>query len=209
MSAGARRSALLHFLDFGIDDVVVLGVGRSGTAVGLLGARAFVAKSRMDGELLAAIRGGNAARAKELYARIADDPAAPGSTRSVSMVAASGTPMPVSALAAMVSAVSSAVVNASSGMRVSRVAANIPLIRHNLSPLSFVDVPQQAYIDGMLGVYELNRVDLLRDVFVWAYERSCQQYVAVRQQLVPPDTLYGMLALRSACSKGRDWWLAR
>jgi len=72
--------------------------------------------------------------------------------------------------------------------RVSRVAANIPLIRHNLSPLSFVDVPQQAYIDGMLGVYELNRVDLLRDVFVWAYERSCQQYVAVQQQLVPPDT---------------------
>lgn len=28
--------------------------------------------------------------------------------------------------------------------RVSRLAANIPLIRHNLSPLSFVDVPQQA-----------------------------------------------------------------
>ncbi len=39
----------------------------------------------------------------------------------------------------------------------------------------------------MLGVYELNRVDLLRDVFVWAYERSCQQYVAVKQSLVPPD----------------------
>jgi len=31
-------------------------------------------------------------------------------------------------------------------------------------------------------------VALLRDVFVWAYERSCQQYVAVRQHLVPPDT---------------------
>lgn len=40
----------------------------------------------------------------------------------------------------------------------------------------------------MLGVYELNRVELLRDVFVWAYERSCQQYVAVQQQLIPPDT---------------------
>lgn len=25
-------------------------------------------------------------------------------------------------------------------------------------------------------------------MFVWAYERSCQQYVAVHQQLVPPDT---------------------
>jgi hypothetical protein len=72
--------------------------------------------------------------------------------------------------------------------RVSRLAANIPFIQRNLCPLSFVDVPQQAYVDAVLGVYETQRVDLLRDVFVWAYERSCQQYVAVKQQLVPPDT---------------------
>jgi Fic family protein len=72
--------------------------------------------------------------------------------------------------------------------RVSRLAANIPLIHHNLCPLSFIDVPQQAYVDAVLGIYELNRIELLRDVFVWAYERSCQQYVAVQQQLVPPDT---------------------
>lgn len=39
----------------------------------------------------------------------------------------------------------------------------------------------------MIGVYELNRIELLRDVFVWPYERSCQQYVAVKQNLVPPD----------------------
>jgi fido (protein-threonine AMPylation protein) len=71
--------------------------------------------------------------------------------------------------------------------RVSRLAANMPLIRHNLSPLSFVDVPAQAYIDGLLGVYELNRVELLRDVFVWAYERSCARYAAVRQSLGEPD----------------------
>ena len=71
--------------------------------------------------------------------------------------------------------------------RTSRLAANIPLIRHNLCPLSFIDVPQSAYVDAMIGVYELNRIELLRDVFVWAYERSCQQYVAVKQNLVPPD----------------------
>lgn len=71
--------------------------------------------------------------------------------------------------------------------RVSRLAANIPLIWHNLCPLSFIDVPQQAYVDAVLGLYELNRIELLRDVFVWAYERSCQQYVAVQQQLIPPD----------------------
>ena len=71
--------------------------------------------------------------------------------------------------------------------RVSRLAANIPFIHHNLCPLCFIDVPQQAYVDAMLGVYELNRVELLRDVFVWAYERSCQQYVAVQHSLVPLD----------------------
>ena len=48
--------------------------------------------------------------------------------------------------------------------RVSRLAANLPLIRENLSPLSFVDVPESAYVEGVLGVYELNRVELLRDV---------------------------------------------
>jgi hypothetical protein len=71
--------------------------------------------------------------------------------------------------------------------RVSRLAANIPLVRHNLCPLSFIDVPQQAYVDGLIGVYEFNRVELLRDVFVWAYERSCQQYLAVQQSVRPPD----------------------
>ncbi len=71
--------------------------------------------------------------------------------------------------------------------RVSRLAANLPLIRENLSPLSFIDMPEKAYVDGIIGVYEVNRVELLRDVFVWAYERSCARYVAVRQSLGDPD----------------------
>jgi Fic family protein len=71
--------------------------------------------------------------------------------------------------------------------RVSRLAANIPLIRHNLCPLTFLDVPQQLYVDALLGVYELNRIDLLRDVYVAAYERACQQYVAVRREMIQPD----------------------
>jgi hypothetical protein len=71
--------------------------------------------------------------------------------------------------------------------RVSRLGANIPLIRHNLCPLSFIDVPERAYVEGTLGVYELKRVDLLRDVFVWAYERSCQRYMAIRETVAEPD----------------------
>jgi hypothetical protein len=55
--------------------------------------------------------------------------------------------------------------------------------------LSFIDVPEQAYIEGTLGVYELNQIELLRDVFVWAYERSCQCYLAITQTMVAPDPL--------------------
>jgi len=71
--------------------------------------------------------------------------------------------------------------------RVSRLAANISLIKNNLSPLSFVDVSTQSYINGILGVYELNKVELLRDVFVWAYERSAYRYSEIRQTLGEPD----------------------
>ena len=71
--------------------------------------------------------------------------------------------------------------------RVSRMAANIPLVKRNLCPLSFVDVPQSDYVNAIMGVYELNRVDYLRDVFAWAYERSCARYSAVRQSLGEPD----------------------
>ena len=71
--------------------------------------------------------------------------------------------------------------------RVSRLAANIPLIKCNLTPLSFADVPRQTYTEAVLGVYELNKIDLLKDVFIWAYERSAARYAAVRQSLGEPD----------------------
>ena len=71
--------------------------------------------------------------------------------------------------------------------RVSRLAANIPFIKANLSPLSFTDVPRDLYSHAMLGVYELNRTDLLRDVFAWAYERSADRYAAIQQSLGEPD----------------------
>ena len=55
--------------------------------------------------------------------------------------------------------------------RTSRLSSNIPLIRRNLVPLSFLDVPEQAYVDGVIGVYELKRVELLRDIYVWVNAR--------------------------------------
>jgi Fic family protein len=71
--------------------------------------------------------------------------------------------------------------------RVSRLAANIPLVRHNLAPFAFIDVPNDLYIRGILAVYELNRVELLKDIFLWAYERSAMRYAAVQQTIGEPD----------------------
>ena len=45
------------------------------------------------------------------------------------------------------------------------------------------------YSRATLGVYELTRVELLRDLYVWAYERSTQEYQAIKQDLAEPDPL--------------------
>lgn len=73
--------------------------------------------------------------------------------------------------------------------RVSRIAANISLNKKNLVPISFVDVPHSLYIKGTLAVYELNKTELLKDVFLWAYERSTARYSALRQSIGEPDPL--------------------
>lgn len=87
--------------------------------------------------------------------------------------------------------------------RVSRLAANIPLIKHNLAPLSFIDVPRSTYTEAVLGVYEMNRTEILRDMFVWAYERSAHRYAAVQQSLGEPDPfrLKNRAALRDTVSE--------
>ena len=71
--------------------------------------------------------------------------------------------------------------------RVSRLAANIPLIKHNLSPLSFNDVPRDYYTDALLLIYEQHDVRLMKELFLWAYERSAARYGAIRQSVGEPD----------------------
>lgn len=73
--------------------------------------------------------------------------------------------------------------------RVARIGANIAFIKHNLCPLTFVEVPERAYVEALLGVYEQRRIELLRDVFVWAYERSAQRYIQVKKTLAEPEPL--------------------
>lgn len=72
--------------------------------------------------------------------------------------------------------------------RISRLGANIPMIRANLCPLSFLDVSPIQYAEAMLAVYENNELALLRELFVWTYERSAKKYHAIRDSLGEPDT---------------------
>jgi len=71
--------------------------------------------------------------------------------------------------------------------RVSRLAAIIPLVRHGLAPLSFLDVSKAEYTEAMLAIYELNDVRLLADVFGRAYEKSARRYAVVRGAMGDPD----------------------
>lgn len=73
--------------------------------------------------------------------------------------------------------------------RTSRLAANVPLIKSNLCPLSFVDVPRDVYVDATIAVYEQRRVEFLAEVFSWAYRRSCAQYRVLRDALGQPDPI--------------------
>lgn len=52
-----------------------------------------------------------------------------------------------------------------------------------------VHVSPDAYAQAMLGIYEMGLVELLRDLFIWTYERSTQEYVALRQSLAEPGPL--------------------
>ncbi|MFC7338949.1 Fic family protein [Haloferula chungangensis] len=74
--------------------------------------------------------------------------------------------------------------------RTSRIVANIPLMKHNLCPLAFVGVSREDYLQATLALYELRRVEYLRDVFVSAYQKSCDRYSAIRQVLGDPNPLY-------------------
>ena len=71
--------------------------------------------------------------------------------------------------------------------RTSRLAANIPMVMKNLCPLSFTEVDRNDYLCANLAVYELNRIEYLRDLFIWAYKRSCKRYSVLKHQLGEPD----------------------
>ena len=73
--------------------------------------------------------------------------------------------------------------------RTSRVMANIPLMKADLCPISFLGTPERAYINGILGVYELNRTELMRDVYVSTYTRTASHFHGEYDRTIVPDEL--------------------
>ena len=73
--------------------------------------------------------------------------------------------------------------------RTARIVANIPLLRADLCPVSFLGTPETAYINGILGVYELNRTELIRDVYVSTYMRTASHFHGERGRMIVPGEL--------------------
>lgn len=60
--------------------------------------------------------------------------------------------------------------------RTSRLSANIPLIKNNLVPLSFNGIDKEDYISAILTVYEMNETHPLSELYLYSYQRTCQEY---------------------------------
>ncbi|UCG66098.1 MAG: Fic family protein [Deltaproteobacteria bacterium] len=71
--------------------------------------------------------------------------------------------------------------------RTSRVASNIPLLKADLAPMSFLTMDDSAYIDGLIGIYELNNVSLLRELYIEAYMTSAENYRTLRAEVETPE----------------------
>lgn len=71
--------------------------------------------------------------------------------------------------------------------RTSRIAANIPLLKADLAPMSFLTMNDKDYIDGLIGIYELNDVSLFRNAYIDAYLASAENYRALRAEAETPD----------------------
>ena len=53
--------------------------------------------------------------------------------------------------------------------------------------MSFLTVDDATYIDGLMGIYELNNVSLLRESYIDAYLASAENYKVLRAELDSPD----------------------
>jgi hypothetical protein len=71
--------------------------------------------------------------------------------------------------------------------RTSLIASNIPLLEADLAPMSYLTMNDSAYIDGLIGIYELNNVSLLREAYIDAYMTSAENYKTLRAEVETPE----------------------
>jgi Fic family protein len=71
--------------------------------------------------------------------------------------------------------------------RTSRIASNVPLLNAALAPMSFLTMDDGGYVDGLIGVYELNNPALLREIYIDAYLASAENYRALRAEVETPE----------------------
>jgi Fic family protein len=60
--------------------------------------------------------------------------------------------------------------------RTSRLAMNIPFIRHSLAPFSFSDIKGRDYMFGLLAFYERGQHHFLVEAFTEAYQKSAARH---------------------------------
>ncbi len=60
--------------------------------------------------------------------------------------------------------------------RTARLAANIPLLKKHLFPLSFITMKKSDYIRGLLTFYELRRIEPLKQAYIEGYLKSIDRY---------------------------------
>lgn len=60
--------------------------------------------------------------------------------------------------------------------RTARLTANIPLLKKNLFPLSFITIKKSDYIRGLLTFYELHRIEPLKQAYIEGYLKSIDRY---------------------------------
>jgi Fic family protein len=88
------------------------------------------------------------------------------------IVATAGTLPPIQAAFYLMTRIPYLQVFANGNKRTARLAANLPLLKAGLLPISFVDFNKADYVMGMAAFYELGDVQLLQQVFLDGYIRS-------------------------------------
>jgi len=67
--------------------------------------------------------------------------------------------------------------------RTARLSCNIPLIRMNCIPLSFNNIDKNAYLSAVICVYELKKIEPLRDMYLYSYTNTSKQYKATADSM--------------------------